>query len=159
MDEFRVYATGVVMAVFAAGAVFILLPSKRVSKPARIAAALAVLLVTAAPLLKLSADYREIIASADTDLPEHCCDLAETQRKQRVELARERFADSVRDTLEKNGIIPAGVNIYVTEEDGELRLYDVALRLSADTTAAVRNKAARIVTEVYGVEPSIEIER
>lgn len=159
MDEFRIYATGVVMAILAAGAVFMLLPSKRVAKPARIAAALAVLLVLTAPLLKLSGDYREIVFSADTDLPEHYYDLEETQRKQRVELARERFADSVCDMLEKNGIIPAGVNIYVTEEDGELKLADIRIRLSADATATVRSKAMRIVTEVYGIEPAIEIER
>lgn len=159
MDEFRVYATGVVLSVLAAGVVFLLLPSKRVAKPARIAAALAVLLVMAAPLLKLSADYRDVIASADADLPEHYTDLAETQRKQRTELARERFSDSVRDVLEKNGIFPSDVNIYVTEEGGELRLYDVALKLPSNATAADRSKAMRIVTEVFGIEPAVEIER
>ena len=159
MDEFRVYATGVVFAVLAAGAVFMLLPAKRVAKPARIAAALAVLLVIAAPLLKLSKDYREIISSADTDLPEHYSDLAETQRKQRTELARERFSASVRDTLEKNGIIPSDVNIYVTEEGGELKLYDIAFTLGSDATAAEKIKAMRIVTEVYGIEPSVDTER
>ena len=159
MDEFRIYATGVVFAVLAAGAVFMLLPSKRIAKPARIAAALAVLLVIAAPLLKVSADYRDIIASADTDLPEHYTDIAETQRKQRTELARERFCGSVRDILERNGIIPSDVNIYVTEVSGELKLYDIALTLGAETTPADKNKAMRIVTEAFGIEPAIEIER
>ncbi|MBQ9557454.1 MAG: stage III sporulation protein AF [Clostridia bacterium] len=159
MDEFRIYATGVIFSVLAAGAVFLLLPAKRVAKPARIAAAVAVLLVLTAPLLKLSGDYRDIIAEADTDLPSHYEDLAETQRKQRTELARERFSQSVRDILERNGISPSDVNIYVTEKDGELIIYDVALTLRPDATAAERSKATRIVTEVFGVEPSVGIER
>ena len=159
MEEFRVYVTGVVLSLFAAGAVLLLLPSKRVAKPVRIAAAVTVLLVLTAPLLKLSSRYREIIASADTDLPEHYHDVAETQRKQRTELARERFSESVRDILERNGIIPAAVNIYVTEEQGELKLYDIALTLPRDVTAQQRSKAMRVVTEVFGIEPSVETER
>ena len=159
MEELRIYAAGVIFSVLAAGAVFLLLPAKRVSKPARIAAAVAVLLVLVTPLLKLSSDYRDIIASADTDLPEHYSDLAETQRKQRTELARERFSESVRDILERNGIIPADVNIYVTEEDGDLKLYDIAVKLRSDATAAERSKTMRVVTEVFGIEPSINIER
>lgn len=159
MEEFRIYAIGAVLSVFAAGAVFLLLPSKRVAKPARIAAAVAVLLTLTAPLLKLSSRYRDIIASADTDLPEHYHDVAEIQRKQRTELARERFSESVRDILERNGIIPAAVNIYVTEERGELKLYDVALTLPRDATAQQRSKAMRVVTEVFGIEPSVETER
>ena len=159
MDEFRIYATVVIFSVLAAGAVFLLLPAKRVAKPARIAAAVAVLLVLTAPLLKLSGDYHDIIAEADTDLPSRYEDLAETQRKQRTELARERFSQSVRDILERNGISPSDVNIYVTEKDGELIIYDVALTLRPDVTAAERSKATRIVTEVFGVEPSVGTER
>ena len=159
MEELRVYASGVLYSLLAAGAVLLLLPAKRVAKPARIAAAVAVLLVMTAPLLKLSGEYRDIIAAADTDLPEHYSDLAETQRKQRTELARERFSASVSDILERNGIIPADVNIYVTEEGGELKLYDIALTLKSDVTAADRSKAMRVVTEVFGIEPSVEIER
>ena len=159
MQEFRIYATGVVFSVLAAGAVFLLLPAKRVAKPARIAAAVAVILVLTAPLLKLSGDYRDIISEADVDLPSHYQDLAETQRKQRTELARERFSQSVRDILEKNGISPSDVNIYVTEKNGELEIRDIALKLRPDVTAAGRSKAIRVVTEVFGIEPSVEIER
>ncbi|MBR5942763.1 MAG: hypothetical protein IKZ81_05405, partial [Clostridia bacterium] len=60
---------------------------------------------------------------------------------------------------ERNGIIPADVNIYVTEEDGDLKLYDIAVKLRSDATAAERSKTIRVVTEVFGIEPSIDIER
>lgn len=159
MEEFRIYAAGVIFSALAAGVVFILLPSKRVAKPVRIAASVAVLTVMLAPLLKISHDFDSISANAEITPPEYYSELKTTQKAQQTEVIKDNFSASVKEILASNGIIPSDVHIYVTEENESTVLYDIGVTLGADATAADRNKTKRIVTEVFGIEPSIETER
>lgn len=159
MDAFRIYAAGVIFSVLAAGAVFMLLPAKRTSKPVRIALSVAVLTVMLAPLLKISGDFDSVSAEGEITPTEHYSELQKTQKAQRTEVVKDNFSASVKEILASNGIIPSDVHIYVTEENESTVLYDIGIVLGADATASEISKTKRIVTEVFGIEPSLGTER
>lgn len=159
MDELRIYTTGIIFSVLAAGIAFMLLPKKSLANPVRLAAAAAVLIALLTPLFKLSDNYRDIVSSADADLPSGYVELEDVQRVQTTQLARERFSESVNDILLKNGITPQLVHIYVSAEGDDIRITDIAVTLSETTTASEKLKTENVITEVFGIQPSITISR
>jgi len=159
MQEFRIYISSAVFALFASGIAFMLMPKGKIPRYVRIAASICILLLLISPIFKLSSTYKDIVFEADTYLPEHYIELEELHRKQRIDITKENFSASVSDILLKNGITPQLVHIYVTAQDDEISLCGISVLLSSSTTAPERTKVKRIITEVFGIEPSIELER
>ena len=159
MQEFRIYISAIVFATFASGILFMLIPKGRVPKYIRMTASISLLLLLISPIFKLSKNYKDIVSQADIDLPNNYIELEEIQRKQYIEVTKEKFSASVEDILIKNGITPISVHIYVTAEGEEIILYGISILLSSSTTAPEVSKAKRVITEVFALEPSIELER
>lgn len=135
------------------------MPKGKVPKHIRMIVSISLLILLISPIFKFSGDFEKVVSSAETDSPPHYVELEEIQRKQRIELAEKNFSASVSDILNKNGITPKSVHIYISEQDEEIMLYGISISLSETTTAAKKNKTERIITEIFGIEPSIKLER